>query len=190
MYISFSKPPVGNDVYPENPFVGRADDRASLLIEKSYPGSEEIPQGYYRTCTKQDYRDKFFRDGDCFALNTKMGMYPSLDGFSVQYRLVHKDLIDETECDQWFCHHISNKAYLTKQAKITNSNIESYLRDQPRPNVRNRIYDDELHAVVSTREREIHADLDIGQYFNSYCSFSHDEMFRTIRPRIYWPNRG
>ncbi|XP_015791686.1 uncharacterized protein LOC107368386 [Tetranychus urticae] len=192
--VRFAKPP-GNDVHPANPFLHPRGDLATCSFVKPYREPEyrpqDRPQGCYRY-TNEDIRDKFFRDGDCFALNTTMFMnMVTLDTFHVQYRLVHLDLIDETECNRLFCHHTSNKAYLTKQAKIMNSNIESYLRDQPRPVPRERdTLDDEFIAAWVIRQREIHADLNIGQYFNSYCRFFQDGMFFVPCPRIYWPYRG
>ncbi|XP_015791469.1 uncharacterized protein LOC107368207 [Tetranychus urticae] len=191
--ISFWKPPVTNDVYPENPFAFRADGRAWFRITNSYPSPEDIPRSGLR-CTKQDFKDKFFRDGDCFALNTKMKMEVTLDELYVSYRLVHLDLIDKTECNRLFCHHMSNKAFLDKQAKITNPNIESYLRAQYRPVPRieygdiNFNYD--FHNAKDIREREIHADLNIGQYFYSYCTAFLNATTNQRTPRIYWPNRG
>ncbi|XP_015788156.1 uncharacterized protein LOC107369697 [Tetranychus urticae] len=188
--ISFSKPPVGNDVNPPNPFLRPTGDLAICHFEKSFSRPAAIPQGYY-LYTKEDYRDKFFRDGDCFALNTRMFMTFTLDKFNVQYNLVHRDLIDETDCNQLFCHHISKKAFLDKQAKISNSDIESYLRNQPRPvPIVEDTLDEEFHAARVIRQREIHADLNIGQYFHSYCRFFSDGMFPVPSPRIYWPNRG
>ncbi|XP_015791098.1 uncharacterized protein LOC107367860 isoform X1 [Tetranychus urticae] len=187
--LGFIKPP-GNNVYPDNSYVHVVGHLAYCNMRNSYPEAQDRTESSV-LFTTQDLKDKYFRDGDCFSLNTKMKMQFTLDELYVEYRLVHLDLIDETECSLSFCHHISNKGFLDKQAKITNSDIESYLRDQPRPSLNGIVFfTNELHDAIFMREREIHADLNIGQYFNSYCSFSYDEMFRTIRPRIYWPNRG
>ncbi|XP_015791684.1 uncharacterized protein LOC107368385 [Tetranychus urticae] len=194
--ISFSKLPVTNDVYPENPFVFRAGARAWFRVTNSYPRPEDIqlPRSL-APCKKQDFKDKFFRDGDCFALNTRLKMKFTLEELFVEYRLVHRDLIDETECSSSFCHHTSNKAFLDKQAKITNSDLESYLRAQPRPDplILDRPYTiaDELIDPVQIRKRKILADFNIGQYFNSYCKCLDSNLpFVRHRLRTYWPNRG
>ncbi|XP_015791463.1 uncharacterized protein LOC107368200 [Tetranychus urticae] len=187
--LVFAKQPTGNNVFPDSPFVHFPGNRAFLLLKNWFPRPEEVPR-FRCSYTKADYRDKFFRDGDCFALNTRMKMKVSLDELYVSYSLVHRDLIDETECSKLFCHHMSNKAFLDKQVKIINSDIESHLRDQPRPNVEGIDFlGNELYAAILTREKEILADLNIGQYFQSYCKFGR-HWFLTRSPRTYWPNRG
>ncbi|XP_015791693.1 uncharacterized protein LOC107368389 [Tetranychus urticae] len=187
--IVLNRPPIGNGVYPDNPFVHSAGSTAYLRFENSDREPEDRPQSYW-VCTKKDFRYKFFGNDNCFALNTRMRMRVTLDELYVSYSLVHRDLIDETECNTMFCHHSSNRAFLDKQAKIMNSNIESYLRDQPRPvpDTINGIYilENEMYDIVFTRKREILADLNIGQYFDEYCKLSYSRA----RPRIYWPNRG
>ncbi|XP_015791689.1 uncharacterized protein LOC107368388 isoform X2 [Tetranychus urticae] len=183
--IIFIKPPIGNGVHPENPFF----DAAAGTAYFHFDNSDLRPLNGNSRYTKEDIRYKFFGDDNCFALNTNMDTTLTMDRLDVNHLLVHRDLIDETECNM-FCHHSSNRAFLDKQAKIMNSNIETYLRDQPRPFTDNidEIYllDNPMHDVFVTRKREILADLNIGQYFDSYCKILHSDS----RPRIYWPNRG
>ncbi|XP_025017873.1 uncharacterized protein LOC112539518 [Tetranychus urticae] len=175
--VRFMKPP-GNDVHPENPFVHFAGSNSCLVIGNS----PEFNIQY----TKEDIRYKFFGDDNCFALNTMLDTTFFENDLTAEYLLFHRDLIDETECNTMFCHHSSNRAFLDKQAKIMNFNFESYLRDRPLPNLSIDNFD-----VILARKWKILVDLNIGQYFDSYCKvYVSNETFDRRRLRTYWPNRG
>ncbi|XP_015791470.1 uncharacterized protein LOC107368208 [Tetranychus urticae] len=149
---------------------------------------------YWNSCTRkmEDIRDHFFTDGDCFMLNTNLLLTFDLDQTYVHYVLTHQDLIDETECSRFLCHHTCNRAFLDKQAEICNSDFDSYLRDQPRP-IRPMIIADEEWFNMESRKIEILADFNFAQYFDSYCCRSRHVSIRAsynLQTRIYSPCRG
>ena len=183
--IDFCKPN-GGSVYPRNPFCHGVGYSAFLYLRNP----DFIPRQPADTIyTKRQIKNKFFKNGDCFSFMTKLMVTPTLDKILVEYFAVHQDLIDETECSGMFCNHSSNRAFLNKQVGILNSNIESYLRNQPPlveiPQEHHRERLRRLHRA----EIEILKDFNVNQYFNSYCTTS--RILDILgRPRLYCPSRG
>uniref|UniRef100_T1KY56 Uncharacterized protein n=2 Tax=Tetranychus urticae TaxID=32264 RepID=T1KY56_TETUR len=148
----------------------------------------------------RDYPELFsMRDGDCYRLHVPTAFVPDLTCIFVTYELLHQDLVDETECNEFFCHSKGSRVFLDKLAKVVNSDIDSYLNnlpDRPGPNVipgtQVLNYDEEWQDRYDLKVQEICRDLNIGQYLLPYCpaSVGYDILPQRRFPRLYCRNRG
>uniref|UniRef100_T1K5T3 Uncharacterized protein n=1 Tax=Tetranychus urticae TaxID=32264 RepID=T1K5T3_TETUR len=73
------------------------------------------------------------QDGACYFLKTHLGLfYPNLASIFCVYQLIHRDLVNENDCNFYYCHSLGSRFFTKKFSEMIKSEHLQTLLDRRR----------------------------------------------------------
>ncbi|XP_015791268.1 uncharacterized protein LOC107368007 [Tetranychus urticae] len=120
-----------------------------------------------------------FHDGDCFLLETLMHVDDIVPGINCAYKLVHRDVANESGCNLKYCHDLGRRSFTRKILEIIKADQSKPILDpmvngqteEERKRIRLALYDDHLKGIKTIADaHSVPQDCEIKYYYAKSAS--------------------